>query len=152
MTEDIIENLKKQIESSGHPVSLKVSNILNKNGWFIKNAPRFKLDMDERFREIDVIAIQKSSFFGDCWDNLIIECKKQTKEWIFFRQDKKNTNIITLNPNHLEGSKLSIYDWIEKEGLFKKSHYYKRNVCSYYFVAFVKPDSKESVTIDRAID
>lgn len=153
MTEEIIENLKKEIELTGHPVSLKISNILNKNGWFVKNAPRFKLDNDERYREIDVIAVRKSSFFGDCCDNLIIECKKQTANWVFFRQNKENTNILTLNPNHLESSKLSIYDWIEKNGYFKKSHYYNKKICSYYFVAFVSSkNNKESRTIDHAVD
>lgn len=153
MTDDIIEKLKKEIESTGHPVSLKVSNILNKNGWFVKNAPRYKLEDNERFREIDVFAIRKSSFFGDCWDNLIIECKKQNANWVFFRQNKENTNILTLNPNHLENTELSIYDWIKKQGLFKKSHYYKRNICSYYFVGFVNPNNtKESGTIDHAIE
>lgn len=153
MNEDILEKLKKEIEFSGHPVSLKISNILNKNGWIVKNAPRFKFENDENYREIDVVAVRKSSFFGECNDNLIIECKKQNANWVFFKQNRLNTNILTLNPNHLESSKLSIYDWINREGCFKKSHYFNKPLCSYFFVAFVKPDNiKESGTIERSMN
>jgi len=89
MTGALIDKIKLEIEKSGHPVSLKVSQMLNKHGWFVKNAPRFSLPKMENFLEIDVVGIKKSNFIGDSWDYLIIECKKQDKPWIFFKQDKK---------------------------------------------------------------
>jgi hypothetical protein len=83
MEENIIENIKKAVESTGHPTSLKVSTILQKRGWFVKNSLRFRFEKDESYREIDVVALRESGLVPNSFDNLIIECKNNQKIGFF---------------------------------------------------------------------
>jgi hypothetical protein len=161
MSEDIIERIKKNVNASGHPVSLKVSTILQRNKWYVKNASRYPINetVDE-FREVDVFASKESKLYSDSIDNLIIECKKQSDPWVFFRQDRKIDDILTLTTNRFDDESLSqLYNSIEKEGIFKKHHYYDKHFCTFYFVAFKKLDDSKKRgeggpgnTIDKAIN
>jgi hypothetical protein len=151
MTGDIIDKIKIEVEKSGHPVSLKVSQILDKHNWFVKNAPRFALPKDTTFSEIDVVGVKESKFIGDTLDYLIIECKKQDKPWIFFKQNKKNSDVLTINCNRMNEQGSGIYDWIETNGYFESHYYYGRELCTYFFVGLTNPDQNPAKTLDRAI-
>jgi hypothetical protein len=70
----------------------------------------------------------------------------------FFRQNRLNTDILTLNPNKLEYSKLGIYDWLLKQRIFQRHHYYNKPICTYFFVAFKNPDKEPAKTLNRAVD
>jgi hypothetical protein len=83
--------LKKIIEGSGHPVSLKVSTILQRKGWFVANGARYPSTQEpDVFKEIDVIGEKRSTLFPEAYNNLIIECKKQKDPWIFSNKIKKS--------------------------------------------------------------
>ncbi len=140
--------LKKFIENSGHPVSIKVSNTLIKNGWFIKNAPRYFDKGIKDYRELDIYAERDSSFIKGK-DILLIECKKNhSHPWIFFTQNKLNKSVYTLNI--AETTKGKIYDWIKNKNLFQKHYYYNKKLSSYSIVGLKNPDKKQSKEIYMA--
>ena len=152
MTGNIIDKIKDEVQKSGHPVSLKVSQILDKKQWFVKNAPRFQYHKDdENLSEIDVVGVRKSKFIVDSWDNLIIECKKQDKPWVFFSQDNRNTDVFTITTNRLTENGSQLYDWLDNNGKFKSHYYYGKQFSTYFFVALTKIDSNEAKTLDRAL-
>jgi hypothetical protein len=154
MTEENFDYLKKLIEDSGHPVSLKVSTILQRKGWFVANGARYPSTQEpDVLKEIDVIGEKRSTLFPEAHNNLIIECKKQKDPWIFFKQNKKIDTIYTLNTNFAGYS----YDYVnlskKNERLFKKHYYYGKELCTYYLVGGKKIDkSGPGATIDRAIN
>ena len=151
MGEDLIHKIKQEIEKSGHPVSINVSTILQNKGWFVKNSVRYphgELDIGEA----DVIANTECKLVQNTFENLIIECKKQKDApWVFFNQNWKNTDVLTLTHNRANNNNGMIYDWLEKNGIFKKHYYFNKKLATYYFVAFKKPDDGPAKTIDHAI-
>lgn len=154
MTEENFDYLKKLIEDSGHPVSLKVSTILQRKGWFVGNGVRYPSSQEpDVLKEIDIIGSKRSKLFPEANSILIIECKKQKDPWIFFQQNRKIDTIYTLNTN-LAGYS---YDYVnlskENERLFKKHYYYGKDLCTYYLVGGKKIDKGgPGATIDRAIN
>ena len=152
MSKTIISKIKKEVEKSGHPVSLKASIILNKKGWYVRNAPRYFNPNLKISREIDIVAQKKSIYVKDAIDVLIIECKKsKDKPWVFFRQNRFNIDVLSLNVDMAETTEGAIYDWLGKH-IFKKHYYYKRPCYTYYFVANANPDSKAGKQIFDATE
>jgi hypothetical protein len=154
LSEENYNSLKKIIESSGHPVSLKTSTILQKKGWYVRNSPRFTSKSEDGvLKEIDIISVKKSKIFEDSENTLIIECKKQRDPWIFFEQNHKNDRIFTLNVN-FAGFYEGCVDYSkESESIFKKHYYYNRKLCTYFIVGGKNPDKGgPGGTIDRAIN
>jgi hypothetical protein len=153
MTEGNNDGLKKIVEDSGHPVSLRASTILHRKGWYVRNSPRYssKTEIDV-LKEIDIVSRKKSNLFKDANCELIIECKKQKDPWIFFIQNKKNDNIFTLNVNFAGFYEGYVDDSRESELLFQKHFYYKRDLCTYFIVGGKNPEKGgPGATIDRAI-
>ena len=142
--------LKNYIENSGHPVCIKASNILAKNGWYVKNAPRYTNDKAKPLSEVDIYAWRKSNFIKDVDDALVIECKKsKSHPWIFFKQGVLNTNVYSLNI--VENNDGYIYDYINKNSLFQKHYYYNKNLSTYNLVGLSNPDNKEGKAIYDAV-
>ena len=142
MSENLISKIKNEVKKSGHPVSLKASIILNKKSWYVRNAPRYFDPNLKNSREIDIVAQRKSIYVRNAIDVLIIECKKsKDHSWVFFRQNKLNTEVLSLNVDMSETTEGAIYDWLERN-VFKKHYYYRRPCYTYYFVANANPDSK----------
>ncbi len=152
MEKEIIKKIKNDIQKSGHPVSLKVSFMLNKKGWYVKNAPTY-FDSDiKKIKEIDLVAEKGYPLVKDSKSMLIIECKKsKDNPWVFFRQEKLNDNVFSLNIDMMDITEGAVYDWASKH-IFKKHYYYKRPCWSYYFLAFTTPESKKSKQIFEAIE
>jgi hypothetical protein len=152
MSEELIKKISGEIGKSGHPVSIKISNILQKRGWFVRNSVRYPLEKNGfETGEIDVIATIESNLIKNTYDNLIIECKKQTDPWVFFNQNWYNADVFTLNHNRANDDHGSIYSWLDDSGIFKKHYYYNKKLATYYFVAFKKPDEGPAKTIDKAL-
>jgi len=154
MTEGNYENLKKMIEGTGHPVSLKVSMILQRKGWYVRNAPRYSQKNDDsELREIDIVGSKKSNLFEDSFNELIIECKKQKDPWIFFKQTRKNEDKFTLNTNFAGYAAGYLDDSPESKHLFQRHYYHKKELCTYFIVGCKNPEKGgPGATIDRAIN
>lgn len=156
MSEDILEKVKQEVKKTGHPLSLEVSEILNENGWFVKNGPRYYSEDIKSLREIDIVASRASFFVGKAVDKLIIECKKsEGGNWVFFRQNRKNRDLYTLNIVGPDGVALigRVYSWIGEKELFQKHYYFGKPLSTYYFIPFVNPDKeKKSKVLDKAIN
>jgi hypothetical protein len=154
MTEENYEKLKKIIEDSGHPVSLKASMILQKKGWYVRNSPRYASESEiDMLKEIDIVSGKDSNLFKDAQNVLIIECKKQKDPWIFFNQKQNNDKIFTLNVN-FAGFYDGYVDYSkDNELLFQKHFYFNRELCTYYIVGGKNPEKGgPGATIDRAIN
>jgi len=152
MNENTLKSIEEEIRKSGHLVSLEASIILNKKGWQVKNAPRYFDSILGSYREVDIVAQRESYFIKNAIDVLVIECKKsEDNPWIFFNQNKINTNVFSLTIDLSEGSKGAIYDLIEKKGIFKRHYYYGKSLSTYYFVLGAKPNSKKSKQIFEAV-
>jgi len=154
MTEENYDWLKKIIENSGHPVSLKISTILQRKGWFVGNGVRYPSPQEpDILKEIDIIGSKRSKLFPEANNELIIECKKQKDPWIFFKQNRKIDTIYTLNPNR----ESYLYNYVnlskENERRFKKHYYYGKDLCTYYLVGGKKNEKGgPGATIDHAIN
>ena len=44
-----------------------------------------------------------------------------------------------------------IYDWIDKNGLFKSHYYFNRSLCTYFFVGLTNPDQNPAKILDKAL-
>jgi hypothetical protein len=154
MYEDNFDYLEKFIEGSGHPVSLKISTILQRKGWYVKNAPRYsQKNSSGELREIDVVGTKKSKLYEDAFNDLIIECKKQKDPWIFFKQPQKNENKFTLNTNFAGYVEGYLDDSPESKHFFQRHYYYKAELCTYFIVGCKNPEKGgPGATIDRAIN
>ena len=156
MSEEILENIKREVKKTGHPLSIEISGILNEKSWYVKNGPRYYSENIDTFREIDVVSIRESSFIKDAFDTLIIECKKSDSgNWVFFRQNRKNRDQYTLNIAQQDGTILvgKIYSWIEDHKLFQKHYYFDKQLSTYYFIPFMDPDNeKKGKVLDKAIN
>lgn len=137
--ENLKDFIKKEIKRSGFPLEALSSIILDKNGWDVTPHLLFFNELKECFNEIDIYASKQSKRkeFNDAMETLIIECKKQEKKpWVFFRQNKLNTDFSTLNVTP-ESAKESF-----SKG-FSHHYYHRRKPCGYHFPTFVakgKPD------------
>jgi len=153
MIKENFESLRKIIEDSGHPVSLKASTILQKKGWYVRNSVRYPSSDENELREVDIISGKKSKLFENGDSILIIECKKQKDPWIFFNQKQKNQHIFTLNVNYV-GFQEGYVDYSdESKTIFQKHFYYNREYCTYYIVGGKNPGKGgPGSTIDKAIN
>lgn len=152
---ETIEHIKREILKSGHSVSVKVSKILNSRGWYVQDSSRFKEnEKDEHFFEIDVLARKDSSFAGSSMNTLCIECKKQeNKNWVFFKQNKANTDVRTLTCAYPDDTdKDSLLERIEKTELFLSHYYYQEPLCTYYFITDTDSQKERSQLIDKGIE
>jgi hypothetical protein len=160
MTQEKYANLKKIIEDSGHPVSLKASTILQKKGWNVRNSPRYPSKIEPNvLMEIDIVCRKESKLLKDASCELIIECKKQNDPWIFFTQNQRNGDAFTLNVNFAGFYEGYISNSKENELPFQNHFYYDKNLCTYFIVGGKKIDDGRkpryggpSATIDRAIN
>ena len=135
--EQIEEYLKREITKSGFPFEIFSSITLSKFGWNCEIHTIYYSEQTKSFSEIDIRAHKLDKHFEGVSDVLVIECKKQEKKpWVFFEQDRPNTDITTLNavPSSL---------YMKLKPRFKKHYYFNRKPCSFHFPSFVshgKPD------------
>ncbi|MDP3900167.1 MAG: hypothetical protein Q8Q23_03750 [bacterium] len=106
MTDD--EAIKNIIEKSGHDFHLKISKLLENDGWNIRNSPHYNDPNTNIPREIDIIAEKNfpvgNYFFGDRFPNLIvrlfIECKYIKSHIVFWFLEKDMKKAIELAKNN----------------------------------------------------
>ncbi|MCJ7636732.1 MAG: hypothetical protein MUO21_04515 [Nitrososphaeraceae archaeon] len=153
MDQKLFDHIENEVKKSGHPVSLKASMILNKEKWLVETGVRYT-DGNEKLAEIDIIAKRKSNFLTHGNDQLIIECKKQLgKNWVFFKQHKRNRNHWTLCYAMKNSLVSDFYNYIKDNDLFKKHHYWDKSLCTFYFISDINHEhSEQSKLIDKAID
>lgn len=134
--EELERHLAKQIGKSGFPLEIKSSLILRKFGWKVVPHVIFFDTKFGKYKEIDITAFKTisdpKSRHPILVNMLVLECKKQEKNpWVFFEQEKPNTNFtsVCLYPN--EG-----YSWLE--GKFENHYYYNQKPCAFHFPSFVE--------------
>ena len=153
---DLEEYIKKEISKSGFPLETKAATILDSKGWSVLPHLIYPTENHgiQEYREMDIQAT-KTSEIQRVADNfvvshqiLVIECKKQAeKPWVFFEQDKPNTDIFTLKI-----SPLRCYGIM---GDFFRSHYYyEKKPCAYHFPAFVSKGEPDQIlkAINQVVD
>lgn len=133
---ELIEKIKSAIEKSGYELELNASRILNKNSWYVRTNPIWFNEETKRYFETDIVATKKNR---QNWLNMIIiECKKQAdKPWVFFKQNKKNIDVWTLNIVSEEEGR--VYNEFEKT-YFDRHYYYGKNIATYYMNPFWNQD------------
>ena len=135
MTEENYDYIKKMVNASGHPVSIKVSTILQMTGWYVRNSPRYVSKIKpELLMEIDIVGRKESTLYAHANCELIIECKKQNAPWIFFTQNQRNDDPFTLNVNFTGFDDGYTSNSKENELLFQNHYYYNRNLSTYFIV------------------
>lgn len=86
---DEIERLKEDIEKSGLPLEADVSSILENNGWNVLNQSGYTDPDTGKARTINILATKRidtpsSKVFSNLFMELVIECKKSDKPWVFY--------------------------------------------------------------------
>lgn len=139
--EEIKEYIKKEIAKSGFPLEIKIATLLDQHAWAVLPHLIYPAEKDKN-QELDIYATKDMKQIKDGTHVLVIECKKQeNKPWIFFEQNKLNTDVFSLNI-----SPLTLYGHLESS--FMKNHYYcRQKPCAYHFPAFIKGD-KPDVILD----
>ena len=144
---EIEENIIKEINSSGFPLEVYVSIILNKNGWNVKPSFDYFDEKINDYREADILA-NKRSELQNILNFLVIECKKSSeKPWVFIKQKRigrlsENLNIAC------PFQKWVYYEILEKT--MNSHHYSKRPICTYYIVPFTN-DEKKNLKLSQSI-
>jgi hypothetical protein len=89
---DEIHRIEEDMKLVGFPFEIEVTSVLKKSGWNVQNQVYY-LDKNEgKPRSVDIIA--SKAWFEDfgAYDrlniNLVIECKKSVKPWVFFMTPK----------------------------------------------------------------
>jgi hypothetical protein len=122
-----IQKIKQDIKLSGFPLEIKVSSILEKDGWNVRNQAYYIDEEKGKLRTVDIIA--HKAFFEKIGDydqfnlSLVIECKKSDKPWVFYttpRDKPTPIDIILLalikqftNPDILKS--LAFVKWLQHE-------------------------------------
>ncbi|MFP7416099.1 hypothetical protein [Priestia filamentosa] len=98
-----IETIKKQIYKTGFVLENKICKLLEENQWSVINNRYYLDDVENKDREIDIIAY-KASPIDDIlyYTTFVISCKKSNdKLWAFLTKDVKesdpNTNLYPIN-------------------------------------------------------
>lgn len=89
MSENLVPKIIKEIEKTGFPLELRISDFLRSRDYIVEHGISY-LDKDEgKGREIDLVArrfvaeqYQRKRYFID--NILTIECKKSDKPWVVF--------------------------------------------------------------------
>lgn len=139
---DKIENMKKAIIKSGFPLEIFTASILKSKEYKIVQHQYYNDAIDNKFREIDLIAEMKKEIASHEEDTkfifqniLIIECKKQEEDspWLFFEGDIKNKDFST--QLYTSTKKFIDKKWVA-DNIFPKTHYYNKIPCIYYIAPF----------------
>ena len=83
-----IERIKKDILESGLPLEVEISETLKQNEWTVRNQSYYLDYEEEKGRSIDILAVKRfktrnSQIFDEVEIDLVIECKKSMKPWVF---------------------------------------------------------------------
>ena len=152
MEKDFEEKIIKSIKSSGIPLQIYVSMILEKNDWHVRRGSLYESEKESDLPfEIDVIGEKEFSSIKKYRQSLIIECKKQENHsWIFFKKKGVlNDNLVYNLATKDEGED---YQWILHN--WNKLPYKNLNLHSYYMAfPFIDKKRKERgiCPIDKAI-
>lgn len=150
MSENLIQNILKEINKTGFPLEFKVADLLSQHSYYIAQSTYFIDREEDKSREIDIRAFSnrivkyKGSDF--CISNVLtIECKKtDNKPWVFL-SSKFNENDPGIS-DLLFNTKKHVHfnDYIELE--LEKFHpfYQNPNRARSYFEAF-KNESSEQI-------
>lgn len=90
MSEDEVKRILKDIEKQGFPLEVKTSEVLEAHGWEVTNQVAYLDHEEEKYRTVDILAqkmvVSKSPELA-FWVDLVVECKKSTKPWVFYASD-----------------------------------------------------------------
>lgn len=140
--EKLSDYIKKEIIQSGFPLEITVATILDKHKWqVVPHLIYNNSEKSDKYQELDIHATKTmtSHKSKNIKSILAIECKKQeTKPWVFFQQEKPNTNVFTLNMSPLN----IYYHWVETH-FFHKHYYFNKKPCSYHLPCYVRHRTKK---------
>lgn len=114
-----IEKIKKDILKAGLPLELEISEILKQNEWRVDNQSHYYDEQTGKAREIDIVASKSfkpkhSQIYDRVSVNLIIECKKSSKPWIFYAVEKGiNSSFPTSNKLAFINFVLYVKHWVK---------------------------------------
>lgn len=100
----IEEHIKNHILSSGYPLEIQISNIVDQNGNFVINNTAYFFDEElHTGRSIDMALMSMNSFKPELQPLFLrvdvpIECKKsESHAWVFYERKKLDTNAIYMD-------------------------------------------------------
>jgi len=96
-------NIKKDIEKSGFPLEIELSNLLRNNGWGVAHQAYFYDSEEGKSRALDIIASRLETFTSSKFDRLtvglFIECKRiMDKPWVFYTIPKGEDHAPDIGP------------------------------------------------------
>ena len=154
------EKIFDEIEKTGFPLELRISNFLHENGYYVANN-LYYVDRDEdKGREIDMRALKNFEFRENGEEYfvrhcLLLECKRSDKPWVIFTSavTSYDMGVYSIDTEGFSDAYLDthnkqkdlIYDKLYKIHPFKS---YLRRGRS-YFEAF--KDRETGVTIFKAL-
>jgi len=102
MSNDLNEKIKKEIEETGFPLELRISDFLNRNSYYVAHSSYFVDEDEKKSREVDLRALKNyeidringrsvKAWVRNCF---FIECKKSTKNpWVFLCSKKSSYDL-----------------------------------------------------------
>lgn len=89
---DEIQRIEKDMRLSGFPLEIEVTAVLKKSGWAVRNQVYYQDKEEGKPRSVDIVATKAWFENFGAYDrlniNLVIECKKSVKPWVFFMTSK----------------------------------------------------------------
>jgi hypothetical protein len=120
MSTSIESQIIGEINKTGFPLELRVSDFIRSRGYLVNHSVYY-VDNDEgKGRELDILAHKfhrqekrKGHWFADNF--LAIECKKSEKPWVIFTSPKDGDDDNVFNYSDLDTINLELPEWSEKK-------------------------------------
>ncbi len=166
MSDKLVERIKKDMEKHGFPLEIRISHILQNNGWNVTSRYSFLDKETKKTREVDCLAVK-----GVLWDyipakldtkedlryfaennfnglRLIVECKRSSKPWVFYTTKYDNlSSFFTkfLGDNPMKMPAKSEQDKLSNLNFVKSLHQYsiKTGLATNYFEPFTKGEGNQ---------
>lgn len=133
MSEQLEPKIIKDIQKTGFPTEIVSASIMRHRGWKVINNTSYWDENEGKSREFDILAyndviLQNQNIAVRI--NLICECKKSEKPWVFFMTEEKYdssklSELIKSNEIKKQLSDISYIDIIADINMLKLHHYRK---------------------------
>jgi len=100
-----VENILQDIEKSGLPCEIEATTLLQSYGWTVLNQSAYLDEDTGKLRHVDLVACKYVKNYAII--NLVIECSKSEKPWVFYG-DLNHDDSIVVYPSYFPMQALSI--------------------------------------------
>jgi hypothetical protein len=163
MSDELVKRIKEDLEKHGFPLEIKISHLLENNGWTVIDKYSFVDEETSKTREVDCVAMkgsastQKIDLDQDLHASMekkfdalriIVECKKSSKPWLFYATQRDYLSILFtkfLGNNPIKFPTKDKQDMLRNQEYAKNLHQYsvETKLAKNYFEPFTQGEGNQ---------